>query len=99
MTAPANFVDVLRAQILERLKLDEVDAAAMTADTQLFGGGLGLDSLDALEISVLIEEKYGIVIQVAEREKSVFGTIGGLARFVAANIGRDRPVTPEPGTR
>ena len=65
----------------------------MPADTPLFGNpaGLNLDSLDALEISVLIEEKYGIVIAVSEREASVFGTLGGLAGFVAKNLGRDRP--------
>ena len=79
----------LRAKIVERLNLGHVDPEEIRSDTPLFRGGLELDSLDALEITVLVEEDYGIVIGVAERNESVFGTLGDLARFVRANYRRD----------
>lgn len=79
----------LRARILERLNLGHVDPEGVRSDTPLFRGGLELDSLDALEITVLVEEDYGIVIGVAERNESVFGTLGDLARFVRENYRRD----------
>jgi len=99
MNEPPDVFIELRDQIFERLKIVGIDPATVKADTPLFKEGLALDSLDALEISVLVEEKYGIVIAVSEREKSVFGSMGGLAKFVGANLGRDRPVAKAPGER
>lgn len=90
MSDNAALVIELREKILKRLNLPDVDPQTVSATTPLFQGGLGLDSLDALEISVLVEEEYGIVIQVAERDQAVFGTLGGLAKFVGQNRGRDR---------
>lgn len=80
----------LAEKIIQRLNLDYIDGTTLTAETPLFKEGLGLDSLDALEISILIEEDYGITIAVAERGAAVFGTLGDLAAFVAANRDRDR---------
>lgn len=81
----------LRDALVERLQLDDVDPETIGRDTMLFGGGLELDSLDALEISVLVEETYGIVVQVAERGEAVFGTLGTLADFIRQHRGRDNP--------
>lgn len=80
----------LADKIIQRLNLGYVDRASVALDTQLFGQGFELDSLDALEIAILVEEDYGITISVAERGEAVFGTLGDLARFVEANRGRDR---------
>ena len=81
----------LRDKILKRLKLFDVDPATVTPETFLFEGGMGLDSVDALEIAILIEEDYGIVIKVSERDRSTFGSFGQLVRFVEANLHRDIP--------
>jgi acyl carrier protein len=87
----------LRDKILARLKLVDVDPATMTAETSFFADGLGLDSVDALEIAILVEEEYGIVIKVSERDESTFGTLGQLAAFVAANRNRDLPAAAKTG--
>ena len=79
----------LRDKIIKRLNLSHIDPTSITSGTSLFKDGLGLDSLDALELSVLIEQDYGIVIGVSERDRSVFGTLGDLAGFVEKNLCRD----------
>lgn len=86
----SNLDTELRDKIVERLHLDDVDPQTIGRDTKLFEGGLELDSLDALEITVLIEEEYGIIVEVAERDETIFGTLGSLADFVRANHQRDR---------
>jgi acyl carrier protein len=80
----------LLGRIVEHLHLEEVDFGEITADTALFGQGLGLDSIDAIELEIMIERHYGISILTSERTKSTFGTLGGLASFVEANRDRDR---------
>jgi len=79
----------LRDKIIARLNLRYVDAKTVTSDMPLFKEGLGLDSIDVLEIGIMVEEDYGIVIGPAERDKSVFGTLGHLAAFVSQNLRRD----------
>jgi acyl carrier protein len=85
----SNLERDLRDQIFDRLRLD-ADRESVGRDTPLFDGGLELDSLDALEITVLIEEQYGIIVEVAERSETIFGTLGTLVDFVRANHQRDR---------
>ena len=90
---PAGPLDELEAELLrkivDRLGLTFVDLSTVSGDTPLFNGGLELDSIDALEIGILIEEDYGIVVGPSERDKSVFGTLANLAQFVRNNLQRD----------
>lgn len=86
-----DFEKELRDKIIERLSLDDVDRDALTSDTALFGTGLQLDSIDALEIEAMIAEEYGITIIPAERSASTFASFGALARFVQDNLRRDVP--------
>lgn len=88
-----EFENVLLKKIIERLDLqdlieDQLDQ--ITSDTMLFEKGLGLDSVDGLELVIMVEEDYRIVIQVSERNKSVFGTLGDLAKFIQKNENRDK---------
>jgi acyl carrier protein len=80
----------LRDKIIERLGLEDVDVETISGDTALFGSGLELDSIDALEIEAMIAEDYGIVILTSERTGSTFGTFNALAEFVQQNLNRDR---------
>jgi acyl carrier protein len=89
MPDAANFERELLGKIVERLRLRDVDLDAVSRDTSLFENGLGLDSLDALEITVLLEEDYGIVVSVAERNETIFRTLGALSDFVQQHRGRD----------
>ncbi len=71
----------LKNLIITRLKLDLAPAAIDPA-APLFGEGLGLDSIDALELVVGIERLYGIRIADAEVGKKAFASVNALAEFV-----------------
>jgi acyl carrier protein len=69
--------------IVEALSLRDVDPESIDATTPLFAGGLGLDSVDILELGVVLDERYGIRIKSDdEGHKKAFETIGTLARLV-----------------
>lgn len=77
----------LRDIIVKRLRFDPSRLGALTLETPLpkgVEGALGLDSLDFIELSIALEERFGIVIQEGEDVAANFGTFGALARFVAA---------------
>ena len=57
-----RLTDFLRRMIIESLKLEDLDPAEIREDEPLFGEGLGLDSLDALELVVAIEKCFGVLI-------------------------------------
>jgi acyl carrier protein len=74
----------LRALIIEALVLEDMAPADLPREEPLFGDGVGLDSLDALEIALALEEKYGITVDEDDVEtKRRFATIASLAEFVA----------------
>ena len=78
-------LDDLKTIIVERLRFDPARAAEMTLDTKLpkgVDGSLGLDSLDFIELSVGIEERFGIVIDEREDLSDEFLSLQSLARFV-----------------
>jgi acyl carrier protein len=74
----------LRVLIIDALVLEDMKPADLPRDELLFGEGIGLDSLDALEIVLALEEKYGITVAENDEEtKKHFATIASLAQFVA----------------
>jgi len=73
----------LKQLLVEGLKLDHVSAADIKDSEPIFVEGLGLDSIDALELVVLVEEKYGVVIPDEEVGKQAFASINALANYVA----------------
>lgn len=79
----------IRDKIVERLRLEDLDLGDIDSKTLLFGEGFGLDSIDALELELMIKEEYGITILQSERNRSTFGSLGTLARFVEEHRGRD----------
>jgi acyl carrier protein len=88
-----EFEKELLGKIVDHLHLEEVDIDTFAADTMLFGQGLELDSIDAIELEIMIEKNYGISILTSERTKSTFGTLGGLAAFIERNRDRDKRKT------
>jgi acyl carrier protein len=81
----AAIIGELRDIIVKRLKFDPARLAALTPDTSLpkgVEGSLGLDSLDFIELSIALEERFGVVIQEGEDVAVHFGTLGALASFV-----------------
>jgi acyl carrier protein len=81
----------LKRIIVERLRLGGVTLESIADDAPLFGDGLGLDSVDALELVVGLEQEYGIVIKSHEIDKTIFTSVQTLSRFVqsARAGGRD----------
>lgn len=78
-------VDELKTLIIEHLNLEDVDPGKVDPEAPLFGGGLGLDSVDALELVMLMETTYGARIESSEVGKTAFATLNTLARFVSEN--------------
>ena len=77
-----SFVLELKNLIIQTLKLEEITPEEIEDDGPLFGEGLGLDSIDALELVVALEKNYGVVIPDSEVGKRIFRSVNGLARFV-----------------
>ena len=75
----------LKKQIIEVLNLEEMTPEDIDTDSPLFGEGLGLDSIDALELIVLLEKKYGIRLANPAEGKAIFKSVGSIADFVSKN--------------
>lgn len=75
----------LKQQIIEALNLEEIKPEDIDNDASLFGEGLGLDSIDALELIVLIEKNYGIKLKDPAQGKEIFKSINVMADFIAKN--------------
>ena len=74
----------LKTKIIESLKLQDITPEQIDDDGPLFGGGLGLDSIDALELVVMLEKNYGIVIKDIEEGRPAFKSVRTLAAFIEA---------------
>jgi len=76
----------ITALIIDALVLEDLTPADVDPAGALFEDGLGLDSIDALEIAVVLEGRYGVVVgDDAERNRERFASVRNLARFVAEN--------------
>ena len=75
----------LNKDIIESLNLEDVKPEDIDADEPLFGSGLGLDSIDALELIVLLERKYGIKLKDPNKGKEVFKSVNVMAQFITDN--------------
>jgi acyl carrier protein len=80
-----NLIATLKNEIIEVLNLEEVKPDDIENDAPLFGEGLGLDSIDALELIVLMERNYGIKLQDANQGKEIFKSINCMADYIRTN--------------
>lgn len=78
-----ELVRELKQQIIKTLNLEDVSCEDIDNDAPLFGDGLGLDSIDALELIVLLEKRYGIKLSDPSQGKAIFQSINTMARYVA----------------
>ena len=87
---PKEIVDELKSILVTRLKFEPRRAAEITLDTPLpkgVEGSIGLDSLDFIELSLAIEERFGVVLDESQDLVKHFATIDSLSRFIAAQAG------------
>jgi acyl carrier protein len=75
----------LRVKIIETLHLMNICEKDITADEPLVGGGLGLDSIDVLELVMMIEKDYGVKIDNKELGIKVFASLNTLADYIYHN--------------
>jgi len=81
-----ELVAELKTLFIEGLHLEDITADEIIQDEPLFGEGLGLDSIDALEIAVLLDRKYGVKITSEDdRNQEIFASLDSLAAFVLEN--------------
>ncbi|HEV7507472.1 MAG TPA: phosphopantetheine-binding protein [Thermoanaerobaculia bacterium] len=83
MSEVATIQDRIKRLIVESLNLEGMKPEAIEDDTPLFGEGLGLDSVDALELVVALEKEFGIKIKSQEIGREVFSSVSTLSEFIA----------------
>ena len=72
----------IKEMVINDLGMKDIKLEEFSDDILLFGEGIGLDSLDAVELVVLIQKKYGINIENIENNREALATIASLAEFV-----------------
>lgn len=80
-----ELIQNLKVEIIEVLNLEEMEPDDIDTDAPLFGDGLGLDSIDALELIVLLEKNYGIKITDPKDGRKIFYSVRTMAEFITEN--------------
>lgn len=75
----------LKEKIISQLNLEDISVEDLQDDTPLFGEGLGLDSIDALELIVMLDKSYGIKLADPKEGRKIFETIQTMADYIEAN--------------
>ena len=80
-----ELLNELKVKIVEVLNLIEVDPEDIKVDDQLVGGDLGIDSIDVLEMVIMVERDYGVRIDNRDLGEKVFATLRTLAAYIHEN--------------
>ena len=81
----------LKELLIDRLKFEDMTPEDIPDDEPLFGGGLGLDSIDALEIVVMLESEFGIKVKNETSARDSFRSISTLANYVEQKLAQELP--------
>ena len=78
-----TLINDIKNKLILALNLQGVSPDDIDADTELFGDdGLGLDSVDALELVVMVEREYGVVVDESDDRKTTFASVSALADYI-----------------
>lgn len=80
-----KLIQELKVEIIEALNLEDMEPDDIDINEPLFGDGLGLDSIDALELIVLLEKNYGIKIEDPKKGKDIFASVKTMADYITAH--------------
>jgi acyl carrier protein len=80
-----QFITEIKQLIIDALRIEGMTPDEIDADSPLFGEGLGLDSIDALQLVVAMEKSYGVVVPDAATGTKVFQSVRTMAAYIAEN--------------
>jgi len=80
-----ELIEELKVKLIQLLNLTDLSPEQFDAQAQLVGGELGIDSIDVLEMVVMVERDYGVVINSQEVGEKVFASLASLAAHIQAN--------------
>lgn len=83
-----QLIEELKAKLIEILNLPDVTPEDFNENSQLVGGELGIDSIDVLEMVVMVEKDYGIIINNQEVGEKVFSSLANLAAYIKEHSGQ-----------
>lgn len=73
----------LKENIVEQLNLEDISVEDINDNDMLFGDGLGLDSIDALELIVMLDKNYGIKLTDPKEGRAIFESIEVMAKYIS----------------
>ncbi|HEX5670485.1 MAG TPA: phosphopantetheine-binding protein [Sulfuricurvum sp.] len=76
---------MIKEQLIEALQLEDISADDIDDDAPLFNEGLGLDSVDAIELVIFLDDQYGIKIENVGQSKEIFISVRTLTDFINQN--------------
>jgi acyl carrier protein len=82
----AMLLDELKVKVIDVLNLVDVKPEEIDPDEQLVGGRLGIDSIDVLELVIMMEKDYQLTIDNKELGAQVFGSLRSMAQFIQGNL-------------
>ncbi|HUH34393.1 MAG TPA: phosphopantetheine-binding protein [Moheibacter sp.] len=80
-----NLTIELKEKIIDALNLEDIEITDIQDNDPLFGDGLGLDSIDALELIVLLDKDYGIKLTDPNEGRTIFESIESMAKYISEN--------------
>jgi len=81
-----DLIPKLRKEIIDQLQLEGISPEEVDPEAPLFGeGGLGLDSIDVLELVVLLDKNYGIKIRASKEGPKIFYSVKSIAEYIMDN--------------
>ena len=80
-----ELITQVKQMIIDALRIEGMAPADIDTDAHLFGEGLGLDSIDALQLVVAMEKDFGVVVPDAATGTKVFASVRSMADYIAAN--------------
>ena len=80
---PEQLIETVKQLIIDALRIEGMTPADIETDAPLFGEGLGLDSIDALQLVVAMEKEFGVVVPDAATGSTVFQSVRTMAAYIA----------------
>ena len=87
-TNPTTLRSEIKELIVRELNLEGKDPTSIDDEAPLFGEGLGLDSLDALQLAMSIEERFGVRVPEGDEARPIFKSVAALAEYVGKSRSR-----------